>query len=1421
MDCKVKIKALDSLKEKNVISNTREILDKNEFDRLNQKMTQVANEKYNLGADSLLFKVETNEHTLPFGKGRKRFVMRALPDESLFSKLDTLINTPSENTDVKEYAVIVDDFMNNTPLLSSEGYKYLYTDSKSKRKYASQPSFYSEMEYGESYNAILDKILGVEKIEKGDLIQMPLRDVLRNSMMSLDLNQETMELVGSLLKLDTTIEFNVPVSEFNNPNVNGHYIHSLNLIQIRDNRLDKGNEYAMFELILHEAMHAATLQATLQPLNDAQRKFRQDITSAFEYYKNLQKSLTRGSVPYTNYQYGFTNVDEFIAEIMSNPSFREEIDGLIVNKGESLWDWVVNLIKDLLGLRRPNSDKLVKYIAEYVDSVASTNRVRTHAVRYSKREPYSPEFSKEIYNSEKLVQRILSSIDSVAAKSAAKRGPKNETSTKFQELRKLINDYAKESSIQAIYKFIEFANEELWKMNASLETKMENGTVDADYMFRAKSYSSIYNSLEDVSDMLQNLKRNKEIKDDEFKEIKKTLTSAKEAYDTFHTNYIDEAKGIMADRLSRYNMKPYDRRRRELEREYNSIKPEKDKKKWIDEKLDEEIESLRTEARNETRLLLDKIPMDLQSIESMVTSEKNLPNLLIKTWSALVDDVELKHRQDALSLRKQFMDQVKEYGKEGTNEDKYNAILTTDKKGNNFFLSKYDPEFMRQYKELRFNRMKARELGKGSSEYIEANNKLIEWKKKNVKPGGGLMPQDKWLDKRYTKLSGKDKEFHTFIIDKIKEADKNTLGFKSLIENVDDAEFIRLPSIRKTDLERLMAGDFKGVAKDAIKDFYQITQDTVTMGEIEDMENTGNDFIKIMTTVNNEERHLVPIHFRNPIKPENQSLDIPTIVMMNSIMASEFKYKHRIEGESQLLLDVVAEADVYKTQPVTRIPFISAFIKHENPEPVHIKGKESNLYKTLKSEIENRIYNITEATDGKMNSDNITNIARSMMGYTAHLTLAVNWMSAIPNMFQGKIQNFLESVGGATYSRKDLRWAEGKYWNEIANGALDDIGKPINSNKLNLVGDMFNTMTDFSFTKHFFEKDSRFKALFNSHSLHAFNNMAEHYAQNTLMLAVLSNVKVMDKNKNYLDSNGNITKDREAAMNFYDALEIKDGVPVLKDGVYTTDYNSDQTLGKDDIGFVQIQNLVRKKIIDMHGQYDSKLQSAMQRYWYGKAITMFRRWLIPGFYRRWRGMAYVGKAKEELSDNQDYYSLETREFEEGTYTSMVRFLVHGFWKGVREMKLEIMTKEWDKMTDYEKGNVHKTIRELLMTSLMFTAAMLTAAAAKDDPDEFDREFMFTLAYIFMRQKSELMQYWSISDNLRIFRSPFAALNSLERISRFMNQVMPWNITDQYENGERKGEYKAWVKAKQLVPVVSQAERSAERSFNYLENLLTY
>ena len=213
---------------------------------------------------------------------------------------------------------------------------------------------------------------------------------------------------------------------------------------------------------------------------------------------------------------------------------------------------------------------------------------------------------------------------------------------------------------------------------------------------------------------------------------------------------------------------------------------------------------------------------------------------------------------------------------------------------------------------------------------------------------------------------------------------------------------------------------------------------------------------------------------------------------------------------------------------------------------------------------------------------------------------------------------------------------------------------------------------------------------------------------------------------------------------------------------------------------------------------------------------MFRNWLIPAYHRRWRGAIHSNKHYKDLTNEQQYYDVSTRSFEEGMYTSFIRFILKGVIPSLKEFKIEVAKANWNELTDKEKSNVHKTLRELLVMSLMMTASGLAYAAAQDD--EENEDVLYTMAYLFKRQETELMQYYSISDQMRIFRSPFAALNTTERLVDWFGQLLPSNITDKYENGVNKDQYKLWIKSKKLIPVISQTERSAKESFNFLKNI---
>jgi hypothetical protein len=93
--------------------------------------------------------------------------------------------------------------------------------------------------------------------------------------------------------------------------------------------------------LLHEGVHAATLQTINRPITPEQRKAVAELTELFETSKAII-----GDGPYA-----FTDLDEFVAEALSNPKFQALLYQLRPGQTkDSAWDRFVNAVIRLLGL---------------------------------------------------------------------------------------------------------------------------------------------------------------------------------------------------------------------------------------------------------------------------------------------------------------------------------------------------------------------------------------------------------------------------------------------------------------------------------------------------------------------------------------------------------------------------------------------------------------------------------------------------------------------------------------------------------------------------------------------------------------------------------------------------------------------------------------------------------------------------------------------------------------------------------------------------------------------------------------------------------------------------------------------------------------------------------------------------------------
>jgi hypothetical protein len=119
----------------------------------------------------------------------------------------------------------------------------------------------------------------------------------------------------------------------------GSYLPYINTINLNFDMGGSGNY-----TFLHEMMHAATAYA-LNPVNyskltSAQQEAVTELTALYEFARRT-----------TLKEYGFTNLDEFVAEAFSNPTFQDILRNIpYEGKNKTLWDKFTEFVAELFGL---------------------------------------------------------------------------------------------------------------------------------------------------------------------------------------------------------------------------------------------------------------------------------------------------------------------------------------------------------------------------------------------------------------------------------------------------------------------------------------------------------------------------------------------------------------------------------------------------------------------------------------------------------------------------------------------------------------------------------------------------------------------------------------------------------------------------------------------------------------------------------------------------------------------------------------------------------------------------------------------------------------------------------------------------------------------------------------------------------------
>jgi len=333
------------------------------------------------------------------------------------------------------------------------------------------------------------------------------------------------------------------------------------------------------------------------------------------------------------------------------------------------------------------------------------------------------------------------------------------------------------------------------------------------------------------------------------------------------------------------------------------------------------------------------------------------------------------------------------------------------------------------------------------------------------------------------------------------------------------------------------------------------------------------------------------------------------------------------------------------------------------------------------------------------------------------------------------------------------------------------------------------------------------------------NASAEHWIQSTLMYAHLNTVKITNKDGEFINKEGKVVP-RKEAMSITEAYKVEDGKLKLDKNhlIEGMSSNSDSVIEQ------RISSKMKDIVADLHGNHDPSNQAMIQRYWYGRLAMFMRKWIVRTVLNRYRGISTSAIMKEDLDLEDKYYSVSKGDFEEGSYTSFVRFVTKTFKEG-KQLQLKLMLTDFENLSDEERGNIRMAVTEFAIVGLAFSSSFMLQQLAKSAEDEGEEEleaFVYNFAYLSERLKGELLFYYPVFNSfeaLRILNSPSASLSTMSLALQVMQQMIPGNWSEEYETGKRKGKNKLLVKTNKLFnPFYKNAfDSSAKDKFNYLKN----
>jgi hypothetical protein len=703
--------------------------------------------------------------------------------------------------------------------------------------------------------------------------------------------------------------------------------------------------------------------------------------------------------------------------------------------------------------------------------------------------------------------------------------------------------------------------------------------------------------------------------------------------------------------------------------------------------------------------------------------------------------------------------------------------------------------------------LKEEAIAKSEFEYWkDANTERVIDKRGEVK----YVPIQKWENPAFKAMTPMEKAHLEFFKLEARASDKRTDGKNSLISKSSNQEWIKLPAVKKSSAQKIADGSTLEFIKDQWSELTKVQEDD---HETIASERSMGDVMRVRADGSNNARMAVPVAFRANLSESDQSLDLHSIFLMNTIASKEYQEKQKLEATALILLEVMKDRKVLDTHGVSNAPKIHASSKDGKDIPLSKNVRDGLPQDAIKmmDMIENRLYGIKSVDAGKIGGADVNQLTRSWLKLSGSISLLGNWMNDVVNYNMGNAMNLIEAVGSEHFSVANMVKARKTYWLNMKD-IMSDLGSNVDTSRTNLFMNMWNVAGGKDYMNNHFEESTKIRSLMKVQNMRALAHMGEHMVQSQLMYALMHNIKAMDKNGKYITKEGKVVSDKKDAVSLDEMIDFKRDEktgavemvlnPLVGGTTFSPNASPEQIL-------LETRNLVKAKVMELQGNYSPELQAANQRKFWGKLGFFLRKWTLPGYHRRWRGFATKGKKKEDLLPGDVFYSEDQKSDREGFAVTGYRFTKNVLVPALMTMKMELVKKGYSELSGMERANLKKLITELSM--IIISMALF---AALDDDDDDDKNLL--AKYLVRRQMSELMFFYDPTETYKVLSTPTASIGVLNKLIQIGAQMS--NPGEVYLQGENKDRNKLLVKMLKTTPILSQVEKSTKDSLKFLEQI---